>query len=584
MTRRYLNIHPGSIDRDAAPRDARVDDGERSRARAMDPIANDRAKALLTGYDEGASGEKSPAERERQRRERLEKFAKAFASEDESASEGGEGGRGVVVDDWSDSESEREAWRAMERGEMSPALDRATRRRNGRGGRETTSTAARSLTYDVRVDYNNFAEAEAAVRMDGERALSGVAYAYRSAESRTSTLEDSARKLVNRVETKVSKFEREADDYAARRLEKALNAAALSETQEEDFRRRIRQTLTRQSRAYEDVIEALDRELVQRIDVAQSARERMQDMFGAAYVEEYERGNEEGHDATLTISRKRNGANALFKLVGGTVVTAFQVVRLPLIVVNGVTRTVFGTRKERVAREVEDYREFRLQSPDKTAAPDAATHRGVEGPLSPSRRSEKSDVSSLATTRRWPLGATAQRVNAHKRYSVAGSVRSAMTRKTIYSQLEYGSEEDNDENEFTTDPGVNRHRKIVRTLTRLIQLGCFTAVVSLSVGPSDRALRSRQIALKIWKDVEGHVSKGWSAFLVRWTAISAKLSSTPTQQQRRNPTKVQRSKVPIQVPAHVPDEGNNETPIASPLKPRGDGPTDREDVRAFGRG
>ena len=58
----------------------------------MDPIANDRAKALLTGYDEGASGEKSPAERERQRRERLEKFAKAFASEDESASEGGGGG------------------------------------------------------------------------------------------------------------------------------------------------------------------------------------------------------------------------------------------------------------------------------------------------------------------------------------------------------------------------------------------------------------------------------------------------------------------------------------------------------------
>ena len=550
----------------------------------MDHAHHERASAVLAGYDDAVDADASPVALERERRERLEALARSFVSGD---SEGEERRDGGVEDDWSDSESEREAWRAMERGVMSPALERSTRRRRGGdASADRARAAARSLDRALESSYESFAEAEEAVKRDGERALSAVAYASRRAGSRASTLEDSARSLMGRMEQRMISLERESDDFVAKRLEKAFDGAKLGEEAEEAIRERVRLLLTKQSQAFEQVIEAADLELVRRFDVASSMREKMRATFGETYVEAYERDNEEGHDATLTLEKKRR-PNIFVNIAVTTVTTALKVVvlpvRIPLNVTTGAARLVFGVTKREVKRSVDAYRDFAQSTPAKQEplATIAEVVTSDQSPFSPTK-STRSDVSSLATVRRWPLGATGQRVNTHKRYSVAGSVRSIITRKTIYSEVEYVSDEDNEEEEVAVEPEVRQRRRIVRALTRLIQLGCFTAVVSLSVGPGERAERSRKLALSVWNDVRVHVAKGWGVFLVKWGVISAKLSSTPAEQRKRTPTKVTRSKVPIQVPVYIPVE--DEVKVEIEIEKTANVTLLPEDVRTFGHG
>jgi hypothetical protein len=436
---------------------------------------------------------------------------------------------------------------------------------------------------DVR--FESFEHAESVVKRDGERALSAVAYASERANARARTLEDSARKTMERIEAKVMAFERSSDEFVARRLHDALESAGLSAEEEEEFRARARRALTRQSRAFEEVIEAADRALVSRVTVATTARETMCAEFGEAFVDMYEEANENGIDMTLSIG-PRGGKKLAAPVVGlfaNTFGAAWKTVSFtvnaPFFIVNRVGRRVFRTKKKYSAEQtVEEYRKFKITSPTKPPRQDASSIAAA--PFSPDA---KSDVSSF--NRRWPLGATTQRVHgAHKRYSVAGSVRSAITRHTIYSNVEYTSDTD----EVDGDPHCKERGRLTRALTRLIQLGCFTAAISLSVGPGDRALKTRRIVTSVYENVHVHVTKGWAAVVLRWATISAKLSATPAEQRRRSPTKVGQSKVLVQVPEYIPPEDEEpvsapeESVFASSVRVSGDDGT--EPLRAFGRG
>ena len=562
------------------------------------------ASAVLRGYDDARGEATTPAEAQRAKRGRLDAFARAYARRMESDDDGD----GDDDDDGDDDEKENDAddatttrddddgresedeeardWRAMRAGVMSPRLDRATRRRP-----RATSEASRALMMEERVNFESFEHAESVVRRDGERALSAVAYASERARARARTLEDSARKTVERVEAKVMAFERNSDEFVARRLHDALESAGLSAEAEEEFRARARRALTRQSRAFEEVIEAADRALVSRVTVSSTAREMMLKEYGEDFVEAYEEANENGIDMTLSIG-PRGGKKLAAPIVGLFATTfgaAWKTVNFtlgsPFFIVDRVGRTVFRQKRKHTAEQtVEEYREFKITSP--TKPPRRGPASIAAAPFSPDA---KSDISSLHSNRRWPLGATTQRAHgAHKRYSIAGSVRSAITRHTIYSNVEYASDEDEDD-EFKSDPEGKERRHLIRALTRLIQLGCFTAVISLSVGPGDRALKTRQIVTSVYENVRVNVAKGWSAFAVRWAAVSAKLSATPAEQRRRTPTKVGRSKFPVQVPTYIPLE-EEEEPATAPeenvvtASARASGGGGTESLRAFGRG
>lgn len=570
-------------------------------ARAMATVA----AAVLRGYDDARGEAPSPARAQRAKRGRLDAFARAYArrmesdddedDDDERDDDASDDGKENNVDDAAiaregdgTGESEDEEardWRAMRAGVMSPRLDRATRRRP-----KTTSKASRALMMEDYVNFESFEHAESVVRRDGERALSAVAYASERAGARARTLEDSARKTVERVEAKVMAFERNSDEFVARRLHDALESAGLSAEAEEEFRARARRALTRQSRAFEEVIEAADRELVSRVTVSSTAREMMCAEYGEDFVEKYEEANENGIDMTLSIG-PRGGKKLAAPIVGlfaNTFGAAWKTVNFtlgsPFFIINRVGRTVFRQKRKHTAEQtVEEYREFKITSP--TKPPRRGPASVAAAPFSPDA---KSDVSSFHSNRRWPLGATTQRAHgAHKRYSIAGSVRSAITRHTIYSNVEYASDED-EEDEFKIDPDGKERRHLIRALARLIQLGCFTAVISLSVGPGDRALKTRQIVTSVYENVRVHVAKGWSAFAVRWAAVSAKLSTTPAEQRHRTPTKVGRSKIPVQVPTYIPLE--EEVPVTAPeenvvtASARASGGGGTESLRAFGRG
>jgi len=433
--------------------------------------------------------------------------------------------------------------------------------------------------------YETFEEAVRAVEANGEEAATATAFASRRASARAAALEDSARKTVEAVETKVMAYEREADDFLATRLHRAFEDAGLGEEAEEAFRARARDALTKQSRAFEEVIEAADRALVSRIEAVSNAREMMCATFGEEFVEEHGHANEVGRDMTLSVGAGNNFATPFVRFFGKTVRTVVKTVRFtvtaPIVITTGVTCRVFRTKRREVERTVEDYRNFRVTSPQKPPRYDGAA------PFSPT----KSDISSLHSSRRWPLGAAAQRAHgATKRYSVAGSVRSAITRHTIYSNVEYAS--DAEEDEFDT-PSADGDKQFLRALLRIVQMGCFTAVVSLSAGPGERAKRTRDIALKAWNNVRVHVEKGWIAVVARWATVSPKLSAARKQPKRRAPTKVTNRKVPIQVPAYVApetapapaaaaddvDERPRETSVA-----RASVAGDVESMRAFGRG
>ena len=569
--------------------------------------------AVLSGYDEIVSAEDTPSARARAKKTRLDAFARAYArrmeldaSDDDVDDD--DDVNGVSVDgrrengrdasfararvgaDGSDDDEARD-WRAMRAGVVSPRLDRSTRRRRGEENGDASrgrSGASRSLmnAYGKSTStYETFEEAVRAVEANGEEAAAATAFASRRASARAAALEDSARKTVEAVETKVMTYEREADDFVAKRLHRAFEDAGLGEEAEAAFRARARDALTKQSRAFEEVIEAADRALVSRIEAVSNAREMMCATFGEEFVKEHGHANDVGRDVTLGVGVGGNFATPFVRFFGKTVRTAVKTVRFtvtaPLAITTGITRRVFRTKRREAERTVEDYRNFRVTSPQKPPRYDGAA------PFSPT----KSDISSLHSSRRWPLGAAAQRAHgATKRYSVAGSVRSAITRHTIYSNVEYAS--DAEEDEFDT-PSADGDKQFLRALLRIVQMGCFTAVVSLSAGPGERAKRTRDIALKAWKNVRVHVEKGWIAVVARWATVSPKLSASRKQPKRRAPTKVTNHKVPIQVPTYVApetapapaasaddvDERRRETSVA-----RASGTGDVEAMRAFGRG
>ena len=84
--------------------------------------------------------------------------------------------------------------------------------------------------------YETFEEAVRAVEANGEEAAAAAAFASRRASAR-GALEDSARKTVEEVEAKVMAYEREADDFVAKRLHVAFKDAGLGEEAEEALER-----------------------------------------------------------------------------------------------------------------------------------------------------------------------------------------------------------------------------------------------------------------------------------------------------------------------------------------------------------
>ena len=565
--------------------------------------------AVLSGYDEIVSAEDTPSARAKAKKTRLDAFARAYArqmeldasdddeddEEEDDDDDDANGRRAIgreesfararVGADGSEDEEARD-WRAMRAGVVSPRLDRSTRRRREAEGDASRgrSGAARSLmsAYEKSASmYETFEEAVRAVEANGEEAAAATTFASRRASARAAALEDSARKTVEEVEAKVMAYEREADDFVAKRLHVAFKDAGLGEEAEEAFRARARDALTKQSRAFEEVIEAADRALISRIEAAANARETMCATLGEEFVEEHRRANAVGFDATLGVGVGGNFATPFVRFIGTTVRTAVKTVRFtvtaPISITTGITQRVFRTRRRQAERTVEDYRNFRITSPQKSPRYDAA-------PFSPT----KSDISSLHSSRRWPLGATAQRAHgATKRYSVAGSVRSAITRHTIYSNVEYAS--DAEEDEFD-EPSDDDNKNFLRALLRIVQVGCFTAIVSLSAGPGERAKRTRDIAMKAWNNVRVHVEKGWIAVVARWATVSPKLTAARKQLKRRAPTKVTNREVPIQVPAYMAPETETATAAAAAERrqetsvARTSGAGDVESMRAFGRG
>ena len=152
--------------------------------------------------------------------------------------------------------------------------------------------------------YETFEEAVRAVEANGEEAAAATTFASRRASARAAALEDSARKTVEEVEAKVMAYEREADDFVAKRLHVAFEDAGLGEEAEEAFRARARDALTKQSRAFEEVIEAADRALISRIEAAANARETMCATLGEEFVEEHRRANAATVITCMTSARR----------------------------------------------------------------------------------------------------------------------------------------------------------------------------------------------------------------------------------------------------------------------------------------
>ena len=164
-------------------------------------------------------------------------------------------------------------------------------------------------------------------------------------------------------------------------------------------------------------------------------------------------------------------------------------------------------------------------------------------------------------------------------------MRSAITRHTIYSNVEYAS--DAEEDEFD-EPSDDDNKNFLRALLRIVQVGCFTAIVSLSAGPGERAKRTATTSTS-WNNVRVHVEKGWIAVVARWATVSPKLTAARKQLKRRAPTKVTNREVPIQVPAYMAPETETATAAAAERRQetsvaRTSGAGDVESMRAFGRG
>jgi len=102
-----------------------------------------------------------------------------------------------------------------------------------------------------------------------------------------------------------------------------------------------------------------------------------------------------------------------------------------------------------------------------------------------------------------------------KRYSIAGSVRSAKTKRTLYTELD-------DVSEDAEEPEERKKSRVMRAVVRMVQLGCISAMISLSVGPGARAQKTRATLEAARAKTHSVVSKALTVFLARWATVSAK--------------------------------------------------------------
>jgi len=576
-----------------ALRDADVRGPGYGRRERPQPVPAQMADAVLSGYDEIVSPENPSKRAEDARRTRLDEFAREYtrrmerdaleAEEEEEelakmryASDEGERYAAELERTLGSDDEEAREWRAIATGKLSPALDRAKRRPRGKTARTALfEEEMRRSPFDASTTVG---ECERKVRERPELAIEGMSH-LRGVDERTleRALEDSARGKVEAIESKVMSLEETADDFVRRRLNDFLEDSALSAEEADVFRIRAQRVLERQSKAFEEVIEAADRALAGRVGVMTTEREKLRNELGAEYEAGYDRCNAQGHPFSLKIGHSRGfGLFGVLKKTAGLVVnTAKTTVTSPFMLANGLTYVV--RRKEKKTKEeqtVEEFKYFQQTTPTKAPRPEKS------GPLSPDARSE---MSSMNTARRWPLGATAQRVaGATKRYSVAGSVRSAITRHTIYSEQEYVSEDEDD----IEDDGRKVQRRLLRLLVRTLQLGCVTAVIALSTGPEHRVEKTKEIFSKAAQNVEKHVRKGWTALVVRWAAVSTKLTATPSPNRARSSAREVRPSMVVQAPVYVPDDDDmdgetNEVDIVPAPQPISNSAAA---MRAYGRG
>jgi len=494
--------------------------------------------AALSGYDAVVSPDRdgdSPAARRRAMMALEREYASDASGDSEVDIGAARGGSGEYDD------SEDEAWAAL--------------RGDARAAKSITGSAvvrrSRTARYDSESDGDGVEDFEAfeayvaGVRREPSRAMRGVRAARKYDALVSDELEDSARKAMERMEYKVERYEDESAAFVRKNLNAALEESALTAEEQDAFRVKAQRVLEKQTHAFEQVLDATDRAFSGRLNVVDAERERVRQRFGDDYESAYTRANDVGFDMDLKVSSSGSGiplVGILFKPIGAafavTKFAAFAPVNIlgaPFNILGRLTR--IGNGKKRVEED---------QAPnafDAQLSPMKSRLMPTSVPSSPGARS---DISSLNGTRRWPVGAAAQRApGAQRRYSVAGSVRSMTTRNNLYTDLDDVSEADEDEE-------VPAKNKLTRAVVRFIQLGCLSAVISLSFGPGERAKKTRAIVEEVQRKVQRAASTLLTAFLTRWATVSSKLSAPPKPTPKRKTASVAAPEViPIQVPSII---------------------------------
>ncbi len=499
--------------------------------------------AALSGYDAVVSpdrGEGSPAARRRAMMALEREYASDASGESEddigAARRAARGGSGEYDD------SEDEAWAAL-RGDA-----RAAKSITGSAVVRRSRTARYESESDGEgvEDFEAFEAYVAGVRREPSRAMRGVRAARKYDALVSDELEDSARKAMERVEYKVERYEAESAAFVRKNLNAALEESALTAEEQDAFRVKAQQVLEKQTYAFEQVLDATDRAFSGRLNVVDAERERVRQRFGDDYESAYARANDVGFDMDLKVSSSGSGiplVGILFKPIGAAfAVTKFaafaplNILGAPFNILGRLTR--IGKGKKRVDED---------QAPSAFDTQLSPTKSRLITSSVPSSPGARSDISSLNGMRRWPVGAAAQRApGAQRRYSVAGSVRSMTTRNNLYKDLDDVSEADEDEEEV---PAKN---KLTRAVVRFIQLGCLSAVISLSFGPGERAKKTRAIVEQVQRKVQRAASTLLAAFLTRWATVSSKLSAPPKPTPKRKTASVAAPEViPIQVPSII---------------------------------
>ena len=499
--------------------------------------------AALSGYDAVVSpdrGEDSPAARRRAMMALEREYASDASGESEddigAARRAARGGSGEYDD------SEDEAWAAL-RGDA-----RAAKSITGSAVVRRSRTARYESESDGEgvEDFEAFEAYVAGVRREPSRAMRGVRAARKYDALVSDELEDSARKAMERVEYKVERYEDESAAFVRKNLNAALEESALTAEEQDAFRVKAQQVLEKQTYAFEQVLDATDRAFSGRLNVVDAERERVRQRFGDDYESAYARANDVGFDMDLKVSSSGSGiplVGILFKPIGAAfAVTKFaafaplNILGAPFNILGRLTR--IGKGKKRVDED---------QAPSAFDTQLSPTKSRLITSSVPSSPGARSDISSLNGMRRWPVGAAAQRApGAQRRYSVAGSVRSMTTRNNLYKDLDDVSEADEDEEEV---PAKN---KLTRAVVRFIQLGCLSAVISLSFGPGERAKKTRAIVEQVQRKVQRAASTLLAAFLTRWATVSSKLSAPPKPTPKRKTASVAAPEViPIQVPSII---------------------------------